>query len=250
MDQLKTIIPTTVEEVQHYIDLIKDKIPTSFKEIEPHLQQLQNITAGDVVDDFKNLKINPVTVSLTLVSLTTLFILGKLFSYGGGSGGGANVKHARSHYSGDADDADADKPKRKSTKKRLSKAQKANKEIQEILDFVELNYVPDIDKYVEDYARLTPEEQDFKFKYFDEMLLKETMKLDGIDVNGNEILRENRKKVIKFIQDHQRRLDKFRKEVAHVTPAPAAATAADGTSPVAAAPSEQLSTASPQESHH
>ncbi|SLA20934.1 BAG domain [Mycobacteroides abscessus subsp. abscessus] len=45
------------------------------------------------------------------------------------------------------------------------------------------------------------------------MLLKELVKLDGIDVTGNDILRENRKKVIKFIQDHQKRLDKFKRDI-------------------------------------
>ena len=95
----------------------------------------------------------------------------------------------------------------------MTKAQKANRQIQEILDYVELTYVPEIDKFIETYKELSSEDVEYKFNYFEEMLLKELMKLDAIDVTSNEILRDNRRKVIKFIQDHQKRLDKFKKKL-------------------------------------
>lgn len=105
------------------------------------------------------------------------------------------------------------KPKKSSApKKKLTKAQKANKEIQAVLDHVEDVYVPQIDGYLQQFDSLSTDDQLYKFKYFDEMLLKELMKLDGVEVAGNDVLRENRKKVIQFIQQHQKRLDEFKKD--------------------------------------
>lgn len=191
-DEIKSKIPTNLEQVTEYIDLIKSKIPTSYDELQPHIEYFKSIKPEDVINDFKNLKVSPITVSVTLVILTTLLIFGKLL---GGNG--------KQHH---------ETPKKKS-KKKLTKAQKSNKQIQEILDFVELEYVPEIDKFIETYKSLSSEDIENKFNYFEEMLLKELLKLDAIDVSGNEILRDNRKKVIKFIQDHQKRLDKFKKEI-------------------------------------
>lgn len=102
------------------------------------------------------------------------------------------------------------KPKKK--KARLTRAQKVNREIQRILDFVEETYVPQIDDYIENYGGLSAQDKEYKFSYFQEMLLKELMMLDDVNVAGSDILRENRRKVIQFIQEHQTRLDKFRKE--------------------------------------
>ncbi|KAI5951042.1 hypothetical protein KGF54_004116 [Candida jiufengensis] len=208
MDQLKSQFPTTVEDIQYYINLIKSKIPTNFDEfhshVNQHFHQFQNLKYDSILDDFKNLRINPVTISLTLISLTTLFIFGKIF--------GSSTTSTTTTKLDDKNSTTTTKSTKK-PKKKVSKAQKANKEIQEILDYVESEYVPEIDNYIENYKKLSIDEIDSKFKFFDEMLLKELMKLDGIDVNGNEILRENRKKVIKFIQDHQNRLDRFKKDI-------------------------------------
>ncbi|CCG20810.1 hypothetical protein CORT_0A04220 [Candida orthopsilosis Co 90-125] len=198
MDQLKNQIPTTAEELQHYLELAKSKLTTNWDQLtdlfEHHTHEL---TIDNVLSDFKNFNVNPVTVSLTLISVTTLILLGKVF-------GSSSSEHH---------EASEKKHKKKSGKKKLSRAQRANKEIQEILDYVESEYVPEIDKYIENYQTLSKDELDNKFKFYDEMLLKELVKLDGIDVTGNDILRENRKKVIKFIQDHQKRLDKFKKDI-------------------------------------
>ncbi|EGW32347.1 uncharacterized protein SPAPADRAFT_61426 [Spathaspora passalidarum NRRL Y-27907] len=160
----------------------------------PQLEHLRNTSVEDVISEFKELKVSSVTVSITLITLSTFFVFGKLLL-----GSGDDKKDKKSKKKG--------KPKKK-----LSKAQKANREIQGILDFVESEYVPAIDTYLDTYKTLKPEEVEAKYNYFEEMLLKELMKLDAVDVSGNEILRENRKKVIKFIQDHHKRLDNFKKE--------------------------------------
>ncbi|EMG49663.1 hypothetical protein SBY92_004470 [Candida maltosa Xu316] len=190
LNEFKSKIPIYTEEFQDYIVSLKEKIPTSYEELHPHIEYVKSIKPEDVIDDFKNLRVSPITVSLTLVFLTTFLIFGKLLS-------GGKPKPA---------------PKKK-TKRKLTPAQKANRQIQEILDFVESEYVPEIDKFIESYKSLSSEDVQYKFNYFEEMLLKELMKLDEIDVTGNEILRDNRRKVIKFIQDHQKRLDKFKKEI-------------------------------------
>ncbi|KAG5421205.1 hypothetical protein I9W82_000295 [Candida metapsilosis] len=198
MDQLKGKIPTTSEEIQQYVELAKSKLTTNWDQLTDLIHHHTNdLTVDSVLNDFKNFNVNPVTVSLTLISITTLILLGRLFS------SGSSEQHESS----------GKKHKKKSGKKKLSRAQRANKEIQEILDYVESEYVPEIDKYIENYQTLSKDDLDNKFKFYDEMLLKELVKLDGIDVTGNDILRENRKKVIKFIQDHQKRLDKFKKDI-------------------------------------
>lgn len=159
--------------------------------LESYYHEIANSNVDVVVDDFKNLKLTPATVGLTVTSITVLFVVQRLL------------------FSSAPKAPAAKKPK----KKKISKAQKANKQIQAILDDVESNFIPDIDDYIVNYQKLSDEDVTYKYKYFEEMLLKELMKLDGIDVTGNEILRENRRKVIKFIQDHQKRLDRFKKEV-------------------------------------
>ncbi|KAG7663587.1 uncharacterized protein J8A68_002836 [[Candida] subhashii] len=197
LNGLKNRIPVVVDEFQHYVELIKDQIPTNYEELQPHIDYIKSITKDDVINDFKELKVSPITISLTLVALTTLLIFGKIFSSGGSSTTSSSDKKST---------------KSKKPKKKLSKAQKANKSIQAILDFVESEYVPQIDKYIDNYKSLKSDEAEYKYNYFEEMLLKELMKLDGIDVSSNDILRENRRKVVKFIQDHQKRLDKLKKE--------------------------------------
>lgn len=156
------------------------------------INELKSANSESVLQDVKGLKITPVTVTLAAVVLTTLVIVGSV------AGGNSSTQ--------------SQGKKKKKPKKKVSRAQKANHEIQKVLDYVEDTYVPQIDEYLSEYKSMKPEDVQFKYKYFEEMLLKELMKLDGIDVTGNEVLRENRRKVIKFVQDHQKRLDKFKKE--------------------------------------
>lgn len=157
-----------------------------------YVKALKSTGKDEIIHDLSNFNITPATATLVVSSLATLLFFSKLFK-----------------SSSSADAPKASKPKKK---KKPSKAQKANKDIQLILDYVEETYVPQIDEYLENYDQLPANDREYKYKYFDEMLLKELMKLDGVDVAGNEVLRENRKKVIKFIQEHQKRLDKFKKD--------------------------------------
>ena len=196
-NQLKSQLPSNFEEVQSCISHLTDKIPTSYDDIEPYVNALKNVSTDDIVSDFSNLKVTPITVSLSITAFTTLFILGRILGSSGQQGRSKSSK----------------KNQKKRSKKKLTKAQKANEDIQSILDFVEETYVPEIDEYLENYKTLKEDDLEYKYNYFEEMLLKQLMKLDGIDVVGNDILRDNRRKVIKFIQDHQRRLDAFKKEV-------------------------------------
>lgn len=186
-NKIKAKFPGSVEEVVEYVDLLKASVP---QEYQSFVHKLQTTSTEEIISDFKNLRFNSITISLTVTALAVVLITTKLFK-------SSTV---------------APTPKQKKKKKKLSKAQKANKDIQSILDYVESNYIPEIDDYITSYKSLKQEDVEFKYKYYEEMLLKQLMKLDSIDVTGNEILRENRKKVIKFIQDHQKRLDKFKKE--------------------------------------
>lgn len=168
---------------------IKDRVAA---EGSSFVHKLQGSTSDLVLREIKTLQITPATLTLAAVVVTTLLVVG------GVAGGSSRPKKS-------------DKKKKK-PKKKVSRAQKANHEIQRVLDYVEDEYVPQIDKYLTEYKSLDKEEVQYKYKYFEEMLLKELMKLDGIDVSASDVLRENRRKVIKFVQDHQKRLDKFKKD--------------------------------------
>lgn len=196
-NQLKSQLPSNLEELQSCINQLKEKIPSNCKDFESYVNALKNISKDEIVHDFGNMKVTPITVTLSITAVSTLFILGRLFA---SSGPQSKSKSSK-------------KNQKKRSKKKITKAQKANEDIQAILDFVEETYVPEIDEYLENYKTLKKDDLEYKYNYFEEMLLKQLMKLDGIDVAGNDILRDNRKKVIKFIQDHQRRLDAFKKEV-------------------------------------
>lgn len=164
--------------------------------VETYIEALKHTSGDEIINDFSELKVTPVTVSISLAALAATMLFGRLL-------GSAFSKLG---------DNGKKKSGKKKKKKKLTKAQQANLEIQQILDYVELKYVPEIDDYLENYTTLSKDQAQYRYKYFDEMLLKELVKLDGVDVSGNDVLRDNRKKVIKFIQDHQKRLDQFKKE--------------------------------------
>lgn len=187
---------------QHFEEFVSD-IPPKFeqltkyaqeqfpKDFEVYVEQLKSINKDDLIADFTELKVTPITVTVGVVGLTTFLVVSKLL-FGGSS-------------------STEEKPKKK--KKKMSKAQKANKSIQEVLEKIETTWVPEIEQYFEGYKAMKPEEVEYKYNYFQEMLLKELLALDSIDTLGNDIIRENRRKVIKFVQDHQKRLDAFKKEL-------------------------------------
>lgn len=170
---------------------IEPHVPENVKQsVNQYVFSLSETTKEGLFQDIRSFHVTPATITLVLVTVPTLLLASRLVSSG-------SAKTAAK--------------KSKNKKKRPSKAQKANKEIQRILDFVEETYVPQIDSYIESYGELSENDKEYKYRYFEEMLLKELMNLDDVDVVGNEVLRDNRKKVIRFIQDHQKRLDTFRK---------------------------------------
>ena len=184
---------------------VSDKLAQLYSQIEHHvpdhiedsvklyIQAISGTTKQSLVSDLRDFKATPTTVTLALVAASTLIFAGTYVSSASGT-------------------PKSTKSKSKSKKKKQLKALKANNEIQRILDFVAETYVPQIDAYIESYPDLSEEDRQYKYKYFEEMLLKELMALDDVDVNGNDVLRNNRKKVIRFIQDHQKRLDVFKNE--------------------------------------
>lgn len=190
-EPLQEVQPQTTSTITTMVEKIDEYLPANVS-LKSYVDALAGTTKDKFLEDLSLLKVTPATVTLLVATIATLFVAGLLL---GGRGGLLA----------------SSKLKKKKTKK-PTKAQKSNREIQQILDFVEETYVPQIDDYIENYGELSEEDQQYKFKYFEEMLLKELMKLDGIDVIGNEVLRENRRKVIRFVQDHQKRLDLFRKE--------------------------------------
>lgn len=171
--------------------LLDDYLHMAQQKLEPIVEQYRHALVAQVLDELKQFKVTPLTVGVA-ITVALMFVVARCAGLG-------------------AEPAAAQKPKKK--KKKVSKAQMANRQIQAVLDFVELVYVPQIDSYILNYKQLSQDDITYKYNYFEEMLLKELMKLDEVEVTGNDILRENRRKVIKFIQDHQKRLDKFRLEV-------------------------------------
>lgn len=194
MDDLKYHVQWVKTAVAHasrqlYTNLEQVISPQVQHSLKRYASDISATTAQELVRDVKELRWTAATGTLVITAATLVVLV--MASLGG--------------------DTKQKKPKKKK-KTKLTKAQRANREIQAILDYVEETYVPQIDAYIETYSTLTEQDKEYKFSYFQEMLLKELMKLDGVDVAGNDVLRENRRKVIRFVQEHQTRLDKFRKE--------------------------------------
>lgn len=187
------------QQVEEYKDTLASSIREIFGRREGYADQvarwwhsyragIASTTSQGLVEDISKLRITPATSTLAITFVTLAVATGLLFSKPSSS-------------------SSKSKPK----KKKVTKAQKINSEIQQTLDKVEEEYVPQMDDYIANYDKLTDEKRDYNANYFQEMLLKELMKLDGLDVGSNTVLRDNRRKVIKFIQEHQSRLDNFRK---------------------------------------
>lgn len=195
-----------MDDFNKYAQLARDTVSLSLKQlltqIERHIpahvqesirnyaQELSATSTEQLVRDVSEFRITAATGTLAVTAVTLALLL----------------------VASRGSDTQSSKSKKKKKKSKASKAQKLNKEIQAILDFVEETYVGPIDEYIENYNSLSEQDKEYKFTYFQEMLLKELIKLDNLDVAGNEILRENRRKVIRFVQEHQNRLDKFRKD--------------------------------------
>lgn len=184
---LESTISSFYTNIQPHIPLDVDRA------LKTYAHALSTTTKDKVLSDLSQFKMTAATVTLSVTTVGILLLINKLLKPSSSAGSGSQ-------------------PSKKKKKKKLTKAQRANKEIQEILDFVEETYVKQIEQYFADYESIPEENREYKYKYFEEMLLKELMKLDGVDTVGNDVLRENRKKVIKFIQLYQKKLDQFRSE--------------------------------------
>lgn len=182
---------TVASSLKQLLTQIERHIPVHIQEsVKQYAQELSATSTEQLVRDVRELRITAATGTLVVTAVTLAFLL--VASLG--------------------NDPQTTKSKKKKKKSKTTRAQKTNKEIQSILDFVEETYVGPIDSYIENYSSLSEQDREYKFAYFQEMLLKELLKLDDVDVAGNDILRDNRRKVITFIQEHQNRLDKFHNE--------------------------------------
>lgn len=162
-----------------------------------YFKEITSTTKEELFNDITNLKVTPATTAALFTTFVSVLLASKLLV--------PSKEPQKSEK----------KPKKK--KKKQSKAQKANSEIQAILDEVEETFVPQIDQYIERYKELSDEKKENTYNYIQEMLLKKLMKLDGVDVANNNVLRENRKKVIRFIQEHQSRLISSKRTIKNTT---------------------------------
>lgn len=183
----KAVISDSLTQIRSQLH---ERIPQLEDSIGEYIHAVTSTSKDELFEDIYQLKVTPATTTLLFTTLSAILLAS-----------GVLLKK----------DAATEK-KTKPKKKKLTKAQIANREIQAILDHVEDVYVPQIDEYIDNYKTLSEQDQQYKYNFFEEMLLKALMKLDGVDIAGNEVLRDNRKKVIKFIQDHQKRLDNFKKQ--------------------------------------
>lgn len=199
VEGLKSQVKGHLPEVNSFVSSAKENLQNKLEDSIIYVKSLNTMSKEDILADIKQWKWTPVTVSALFGILAAFYFLGRR----------GNQPRA----------LQGSKPKKnnkKKTGKKLSKAQQANNDIQRILDRIEGELVPEIDKYMQSYKSMKEENIQYTYNYFQETLLKELMKLDGVDVSGNEIVRENRRKVINFIQGHQKRLDMFKKEISNI----------------------------------
>lgn len=122
----------------------------------------------------------------------------------------------------------------KKSKKKLKKKKKTKELPQallrrlmgETLATVDSELVPQVDKWEKDLkdfeeekSLLSKEDSEkgasklgFMYKYLEETILKELLKMDAIEHHGEEDLRAERKRIIKHIQSLHKRIDGVKKE--------------------------------------
>lgn len=99
----------------------------------------------------------------------------------------------------------------KNQSKNQTKIQKINEQIKKILDDIEFEHEPKINEFILTYTQFSESDFEDKFKYFQNVLLKELLKLDTLDVSSSSALRKNRRSAIKYIQKIQINLDSIKK---------------------------------------
>ena len=123
INEIKAQVPK-LDQVTSYIGDLKHHLP---QEVEAYLERIGAVNKDDIFLEFKQVKVTPVTITVALVSVTTIFVLGRV------------IFGSKSANSGPT--------KAKKTRKKVSKAQKTNKAIQDVLDTFETKWVPQINDY-------------------------------------------------------------------------------------------------------
>lgn len=137
------------------------------------------------------------------IGLSTILILGTIIYFRSGSKPNTSKKQ-----------------KKKSEKpvKKLTLLEQFQQSLIAIERNVKTNIEPEIDDYYVKFDELPLEDRLYKYNYFSEALLKELIKLDGIDLTLvtdetiKKALKDERKVVIKHIQGLQKGLDAYKKE--------------------------------------
>lgn len=198
VEGFKSQVKDHLSEVKNFIFSAKEGLQSRLEDSIIYVKSLNTMSKEDILADFKQWKWTPITISTLFGILAAFYLLGRKGNQPRALQGSKPKKNSK-----------------KKTGKKLSKAQKANSDVQGILDYIKGKIVPEIDNYMQNYKNMKEENMQYTYNYFQETLLKELMKLDGVDINGNEIVRENRRKVINFIQGHQKRLDLFKKKISN-----------------------------------
>lgn len=147
------------------------------------------------VDDFQHMRFSPATVTILLALLLCIVFA---------CGGVRLTAGARAGPRG--------KPRRKKKKKVLP-AEAAAKAIADVRALFDDKWLPGIELLLAGgWKEKLDEDREYLYKYYEEMMLKELMALDGVDTLGAAELRELRRDAIKYIQGYQKQLDKLRSE--------------------------------------
>lgn len=110
------------------------------------------------------------------------------------------------------------KKSKKKPVKKLSITEQYQQSLLQVEKNVNDNIEPEIKSYYEIFETIPLDDRLYKFRFYQESLLKELIKLDGIDLTILEdeglkkVLKDERKLIIKHIQGLQKGLDIYKKE--------------------------------------
>lgn len=110
------------------------------------------------------------------------------------------------------------KKNKKKPVKKLSITEQYQQSLLQVEQNVNNNIEPEIKSYYERFDKIPLDDRLYRFRFYQESLLKELIKLDGIDLTILEdeglkkVLKDERKLIIKHIQGLQKGLDVYKKE--------------------------------------
>lgn len=111
-----------------------------------------------------------------------------------------------------------DKKTKSKSKPKLSFVEQVQLQLRECEERVRTKLEKGIRSYIEEFETLKADDKQYKFNYFQEELLKELIRLDGIelsemnDLEKKQGLKTSRKGLIKYIQGLQKELDAFKRD--------------------------------------